>query len=138
MIVSSFSDLHDARSVHVLSDHAYVADSAAGIFAIDIRNLRRPQIAGSVKTAGEAQGVYPLYSLLIVADGSNGLQLIDIRNPASMGIAGAYVTPGEARSVYGSGSRVYVTGRGFALGVFEVFDRSRLHPNGRFLVDRDR
>jgi hypothetical protein len=79
-----------------------------------------------------------LYNLLVVADGSRGLQLIDIRKPGSMRIVGAYPTPGEARSVYGLASRVYVTGLGFGLGVFDVIDRSRLNVNGRFLVDMDR
>jgi hypothetical protein len=79
-----------------------------------------------------------MYNLLIVADGSHGLQLIDIRSPGSLRIVGAYATPGETRSVYGLASRVYVTGLGFGLGVFEVIDRSRLNANGHFLVDIDR
>jgi len=55
-----------------------------------------------------------------------------------MRIVGAYHTPGETRSVYGLASRVYVTGLGFGLGVFDVIDRSRLNANGRFLIDMDR
>ena len=79
-----------------------------------------------------------MYNFLIVADGPSGLRLIDIRKPGSMRIVGAYHTPGETRSVYGLASRVYVTGLGFGLGVFDVIDRSRLNANGRFLVDMDR
>jgi hypothetical protein len=91
-----------------------------------------------VKTPGEAQSLTSQYNLLIVADGSRGLQLIDIRKPGSLRSVGAYAAPGETRSVYGLASRVYVSGRGFGLGVFEVVDRSGLDPNGRFLVDMDR
>jgi hypothetical protein len=91
-----------------------------------------------VDTPGEALGVYQLYDLLIVADGSRGLQLIDIREPRSIGIVAAYETPGETRNVYGLASTVYAAGSGFGLGVFDVVDRSRLNPNGHFLVHPDR
>jgi hypothetical protein len=79
-----------------------------------------------------------MYNLLIAADGSRGLRLIDIRKPRSMRVVGAYSTPGETRSVYGLSSRVYVTGSGFGLGVFDVVYRSGLNANGQFLVDIDR
>ncbi len=118
--------------------NAYVADFAGGISAIDIRNPRKPRVVASVKTPGEAQSVFPLYNLLIAADGSRGLQLIDIRRPGSMRIVAAYTAPGDTRSVHGLGSRVYTTGLGFGLGVFEVIDRSRLTAKGRFLIDMDR
>jgi hypothetical protein len=91
-----------------------------------------------VDTPGEALGLYPLYNLLIVADGSRGLQLIDIRVPKSLSIVATYDTPGETRNVYGLASTVYVAGSGFGLGVFDVIDRSRLDPNGHFLVNPDR
>ena len=67
--------------MHVISDHAYVADYSNGIYAIDISNPDRPRVVGTVDTPGEAQGIYPLYSLLIVADGSRGLQLVITANP---------------------------------------------------------
>ena len=105
---------------------------------VDISRPANPKRVASVDTPGEAHGVYPLYDLLIVADGSRGLQLIENREPKSLSIVASYDTPGETRNVHGLASRVYVTGSGFGLGVFDVIDRSRLNPNGHFLVYPDR
>jgi hypothetical protein len=105
---------------------------------VDISRPADPKRVASLDTPGEALGIYQLYDLLIVADGSRGLQLIDIRNPKSLNIVSAYETPGETRNVYGLASTIYVAGSGFGLGVFDVIDRSRLDPNGHFLVHPDR
>lgn len=121
--------------VHVIGQHAYVADFPNGIYAIDISSPARPRVAGSLDTPGEAWGVYQLYDLLIVADGSRGLQLINARDPQSLRIIAAYDTPGETRSVYSIASTAYVAGLGYGLGVFDVIDRSRLNTPGRFLFN---
>jgi hypothetical protein len=124
--------------VYVVGNHAYVAGGVGGLYVVNIRRPANPKRVASVDTPGEALGLYPLYNLLIVADGSRGLQLIDIRVPKSLSIVATYDTPGETRNVYGLASTVYVAGSGFGLGVFDVIDRSRLDPNGHFLVNPDR
>jgi hypothetical protein len=124
--------------VYVIGRHAYVAVGSSGLYVVDISRPANPKRVASVDTPGEAHGVYQLYDLLIVADGSRGLQLIDNREPKSLTIVAAYDTPGETRNVHGLASTVYVAGSGFGLGVFDVIDRSRLNPNGHFLVLPDR
>jgi hypothetical protein len=124
--------------VYVIGQHAYVAAGSRGLYVVDISRPANLKRVASLGTPGETHGIYQLYDLLIVADGSRGLQLIDIRNPKSLNIVAAYETPGETRNVHGLASTVYAAGQGFGLGIFDVIDRSRLDPNGHFLVHPDR
>jgi hypothetical protein len=64
--------------------------------------------------------------------------VIDISRPANLKQVASLDTPGETRNIYGLASTVYAAGSDFGLGVFDVIDRSRLNPNGHFLVHPDR
>ena len=124
--------------VYVIGQHAYVAGGSSGLYVVDVRRPVNPQWVASVDTTGEAKGVYTISGFAYVADGPAGLQLVNNRELRSLRIVVSYNTLGETRNVYGLASTVYVAGSGFGLGVFEVIARSRLNPNGHFLVNPDR
>ena len=112
------------RDIAVANNIAFVAASAAGVYAVDVSNPSAPLILGFFDTEGEANGVTTLGNIAYVADGSTGLQMLDITNATAITRLGVVDTAGStARVVAGTiGARRYafVAERDLALRVIDV------------------
>jgi hypothetical protein len=101
-------DINDGRSIQVVGNYAYIADTASGLKIIDISNPTTPTLKGNYDTPGSAVGVQVVGNYAYVADHGSGLQIIDISNPLAPTLKGNYDTPGYANGVQVVGNYAYV------------------------------
>ena len=72
--------------VYISGNHAYIADSHAGLHVVDISNPSSPRLAGSYRTKtprSETMDVYISGNYAYIADRNAGLQVVDISIPTS-------------------------------------------------------
>ena len=107
------------EDVAVQGNLVCVADSAAGLYTLDVRNPHDPRVLGHVATAGNAHGVALIRSIACVAEddpahsGEGVVELIDLSNAQDPEVLGRVATPGAASGVAVSGNYAFVTAGGF-------------------------
>jgi hypothetical protein len=96
------------QDVALAGNYAYVVAKESGLYVLDVSNRRRPSIAASLDTPGEAYGITIIGKTAFVADGSAGLRIIDITNPESPQEIGALDTAGTTYQVAVAGDLAYL------------------------------
>jgi hypothetical protein len=109
-----------ATGVAVSGGYAYVANSHAGLFVIDVSTPSAPSEVGFYDTPGHAHGVAVSGGYAYVADFFEGLRVIDVSTPSSPTEVGFYDTPGYASGVAVSGGYAYVADYYEGLRVIDV------------------
>ncbi len=87
------------KDIVVVSNIAYVAIGAAGMYAVDISTPASPAIVGFFDTDGSASAVTVVNGIAYIADGSAGLQVLSVTNPASIVRLGLLDTAGNATRI---------------------------------------
>ena len=136
--VGGFDTSGQAFGVAVNGNYAYVADGAAGLQIIDIRNPASPTRVGGFDVWNAVSGVNPnpwgiwgqnsgiAYDVAVsgdyayVADADAGLQIINIRNPARPSREGGFDTSGQAYGVAVSGDYAYVADNTAGLQIIDI------------------
>ena len=98
---------HDARSIAVTGDYAYVV--AWGLLIIDVSSPGSPNEVGSYWNPNyRAWDVAMSGNYAYIVEYSYGLRVINVYDPSSPIEVGSYQTPGNATGVAVSGTYVYV------------------------------
>ena len=95
------------NAVAVAGDHAYVAESAGGLWVIDVSDPTNPILAGSQFIPGAANGVAIAGDHAYVTD-VDSLLVVDISDPTNMGIVGRYDAPNNAWDVVVAGDYAFI------------------------------
>ena len=93
------------QDIAIAGDYAYVVAKEAGLYVLDISNPRKPSVAASLDTPGEAYGVTIRGATAFIADGGAGLRIVDITNPES---PQALDTAGKTYQVAVAGALAYL------------------------------
>src|SRR5438874_7184076 len=80
-----------AYAVAIQNGYAFVADEAAGLTVIDVRNPANPQTVGGYDTSGNAYGVAVSGNYAYVAEYVAGLEGSGGRHPAHPPLEGVHV-----------------------------------------------
>ncbi|MBM3288064.1 MAG: hypothetical protein FJY88_12040 [Candidatus Eisenbacteria bacterium] len=112
-----------ARDVAVSGNHAYVADSEAGLLAVDVSQPAAPLIVGSAALPSPAVSLRVLPPFAYVAM-ERGLAVADVTDPPNPRLIGTVGTSYGLRSIAVAGSHVYATGDDGSRGLLSVFDVS--------------
>jgi hypothetical protein len=110
----------EAQGVFVNDDYAYVADGAAGLQIIDVYDPTKPEIVGSLPTAGDAKDVYVSGNYAYVAEGDQGIQVVDVRDKNHPFIDATVDIATDAQGVFVSGHYAYVADGTSGLRIFDV------------------
>lgn len=100
-----------ALSVAVSGGFAFVADSQAGLLAMDISDVTNPSsptLAAGLDTPGAAMDLQIEGDYAFIADAGSGLQIADVSDPANPSPASALNTPGAAEGVAVIGGFAYI------------------------------
>jgi len=85
-VVGEVGMIDRVREIVVVGDHAYVANSGAGLHVIDISVPENPTIIGSGVTTGDAAGVAFAGDCVYVANSDTGLLIAKRQCDESVGI----------------------------------------------------
>jgi hypothetical protein len=129
MCVGAYDTPSYAQAVHVVSNHAFVADRLAGLRVVDASNPAAPVEVGAYNTPGFVWDVHVVGPYAYVIDQHYGLRIVDVSdptNPAQVGFYDAW----DVRDVYvaddpspGLGRRyAYVAYGRFGFRVIDVSD----------------
>ncbi|MGQ9771845.1 MAG: LVIVD repeat-containing protein [Thermogutta sp.] len=105
------SQIHDAQSVHVVGNYAYLVGGTGGSGGFAIINISNPI---SPTEAGFYSGLEPARDISVVGNyayvaAEPGLKVVNVSNPANPTLAGALALPGQLQGVYVAGGHAYVT-----------------------------
>lgn len=117
---TSLDTPHIAKSVTVIGEYAYVADTDSGLQIVDIRTPLKPFITNSVDFPGKANQVAVAGDYAYVAAGSFGLQVIDIRSRPGPVFIGSRSTESHARSIAVVGQYAYVPVYDVGLEIIDI------------------
>lgn len=87
------------RGLAVSGNTVFVANSYAGLYAVDVSSPTTPSIVGFFDTDSAAQGVAVDGSIAYVADAASGLVILNVGNPAAIVRLGGIDTAGSASQV---------------------------------------
>jgi len=97
-----------ASDIYVANNHAFIADSTAGLVVFDVTDPSNPTLADEYNTAGIGLGVYVEGTTAYFADGPAGLLILDVSTPSNPTLIGSYDTPGSARDVSVYGEKAFI------------------------------
>jgi hypothetical protein len=117
--VGGYNTEGSAQAVAVAGDYAYVADGAAGLQVIDIRDPANPRRVGGYGTSGYASGVAVAGNYAYLGDGGY-VWVLDIRNPADPQRVAYYRTMGCVFGVALAGNFAYVADGYEGLAVLDL------------------
>lgn len=100
----------DALGVDVRDGFAFVANGAAGLRIVDVRDPDRLVKVGEFRTVGGASDVVVVGDYAFVADSSAGVYSIDVRTVSTPRLDRRYRTPGSIHRVQVIGQLAYVVG----------------------------
>jgi len=93
----SYNGLTNGQGLFVQGNYAYVADSQAGFFILNISNPSNPTLVSNGYSGYTIDvHVHGQYAYVAVW---KGLRIYDVSNPANPGLKGTYVTSGYTSSV---------------------------------------
>lgn len=108
LVVGSWNSPGNAAGVEVDGDHVFLADQAAGVQILDVRDPEHPQLLGTYNTTGSAWGMDAEGDWVFVADGAAGLLALNVTDPTAPVAGGVYDSPGTAYAVEVAGDLAYV------------------------------
>jgi len=79
-IISTFSNLSDARDIAIKDDYLYIADGKEGLKIVNISDIKNPYLIKDYDTSGFAFDIKIKDDIAYIAD-KNSLETIDISNP---------------------------------------------------------
>ena len=120
--------------IKIRGQYAYVTDSKAGLYIINISDPYHPAIISSIKS-GWAMGLDISGNLAYVA-GGDGLHIMNISDPAHPVETGFFDTGGEAIGVSVSGNYAYVADGGDGLRIINISDPAHPVETGFFDTDK--
>ncbi len=97
-----------ASDIYVANDHAFIADSTAGLMVFDVTDPTNPDSVTEYSTAGIGLGIFILGDTAYFADGPIGLLILNVSDPSNPLLIGSYDTPGSARDVYVYGEKAFI------------------------------
>jgi hypothetical protein len=100
----------------------YVADSSAGLRAIDVSDPENPSELGACDTPGYAYEVALSGDIAHVADGNGGLRVVSVSDPTHPLELGHCETPGYALGMALSGDTAYLADGDGGLRIVDVSD----------------
>ncbi len=128
----SYNGLTNGQGLFVQGNYAYVADSQAGFFILNISNPSNPTLVSNC---------YSGYTIDVHVDGQyayvvvwKGLRIYDVSNPATPGLKGTYVTTGYTSSVCADvdGNYAFLSDDSNGLMVLDVSNPSNISLLGSY------
>jgi hypothetical protein len=112
------------QDIVMVSNIAFAAVGAAGLYAVDVSTPTAPSIVGFFDTESSAQGVSVSDGLAYVADATAGLQILNVTNSAAIFRAGLLDTAGTVTRVsvgtFGARKYAFVAEGNIAMRVVDV------------------
>jgi hypothetical protein len=131
----SYNGLTNGQGLFVQGNYAYVADSQAGFFILDISNPSNPTLVSHC---------YSGYTIDVHVDGQyayvvvwKGLRIYDVSNPANPDLKGTYVTSGFTSSVCADNNYAFLSDDSNGLMVLDISDPSNPSLLGNYVTPGD-
>ncbi len=123
-----------AYDVQVRDGYAFVADLAAGVVAVDIRQPNAPRLVGQSRTSVSANAVAIALagSYAYVAGWLRGLWIFDISDPANITMAGFYDAITQVTSAFIVDNYAYVVDEYAGLHILDISDPGQPSLLGHF------
>ena len=109
--------------VYIKDSYAYMTSLASGLYIIDVKEPKNPNIVGRIKSQAQilTGGVYVMnqYAYLL---GRNQLQIVEVKDPHNPKNIGSVELPEEPRGIYVTGDYAYVSAGWDGLQVIDIKD----------------
>jgi len=135
----SLMSYHDtgnqATGIQIVGDHAYIADTKAGLRILNIENPSEPIEVGSCEENPYSYQVYVLDEFAYVADMASGLFIYDVTVVENPILVGSVSTGDHPFDVHVVGDYAYLIEQNNGLRIIDVNDKSNPQEVGMFDTD---